>query len=100
MTRPSFTSQISLGNVLQIIGMLAVVIAAFITLRADSQQQRKILEDHEGRLRLVENSATRQDEKLETVARDVSDIKIEQRATNALLRQLISNTTGQRPSLP
>jgi hypothetical protein len=89
-----------LGNLLQILSMVVIGAGAYFMLQASSDQHRKMLDDHEVRIRAVESSTTRQDEKLETVARDVSDIKIEQRATNALLRQLITNTTGQFPNQP
>lgn len=84
-TRPRFTDQISLGNVIQIGVILAAAVAAFVTFKSETEQnarewreaatERSIIEreaaEERGkfdvRLRTLENQQARADERFSSI---------------------------------
>lgn len=96
MTKPQITSQISLGNIIQIALILLGAAGAYWTIehrtettRLGMEKNAEVLVQYELRLRTLENKDAADSEQLRTLHRDITELKQGQRETNALLRQLI-----------
>jgi uncharacterized coiled-coil protein SlyX len=96
MTKPQITSQISLGNIIQIALILAGLTGAWFTMghrteatAAGMAKNAADLVQIEVRVRALETRAAADTEQLRTLQRDISELKQGQRETNGLLRQLL-----------
>lgn len=74
MTKPSFTSQISLGNIIQIGIIIAGLAAGYATFDARSEANNKAIVDiitdidgFENRIRSLEQGAARSDERMSSI---------------------------------
>lgn len=96
MTKPTVTSQISLGNIIQIGVLLVGLVAGWFTMRnevdaalnASGNNSAEISEMSE-RIRALETRSARDSEQLNTLRRDIGELKTGQREINGLLRQLL-----------
>lgn len=74
MTRPTFTSSISLGNVLTIAALLVAGVAAFVRVEGQTQQNARAITEieasiatHADRLRTAELESARSEERLSSI---------------------------------
>lgn len=74
MTRPTFTSSISLGNVLTIAALLIAGVAAFVRVEGQTQENARAIEmvraevsQHDDRIRSAELNAARSEERLTSI---------------------------------
>lgn len=74
MTRPTFTSSISLGNVLTIAALLVAGVAAFVRVEGQTQENARVIADmqsevakHDDRIRAAELNAARGEERLASI---------------------------------
>lgn len=95
MTAPRFENVLSIGNILQIIVILVAMAIAWGDAKSDidalKASQAALAEastQREIRLRSMEISASRADERIENVLRSMDELKAAQRETNNLLREL------------
>ena len=74
MTRPTFTSSISLGNVLTIAALLVAGVAAFVRVEGQTQENARAIlavqsevAKHDDRIRAAELGAARGEERLASI---------------------------------
>jgi hypothetical protein len=96
MTKPTLNSQISLGNVIQLVVLLVTILAGWFTIDQQSKSAAEAASENkdglvkiEVRLRLLENKDAKDSEQLRTLQRDIAELKSGQKETNGLLRQLL-----------
>lgn len=96
MTKPTLNSQISLGNVIQLVVLLVTILAGWFTIDQQSKSAAEAASENkdglvkiEVRLRLLENKDAKDSEQLRTLQRDIAELKNGQKETNGLLRQLL-----------
>lgn len=89
MSPPKFTSQISLGNIIQ--GALLIVgcASAFAVLQAKSGENERRIIEIERRVVNVEQSAVSLAVATATITANIEEIKRQQRENNELLRELL-----------
>jgi hypothetical protein len=95
MTAPRFENVLSIGNIIQIIVILVAMVIAWGDARneidvlksaqAESLNHRAQLD---ARLRAMEMSSARSDERIDNLLRSMEEVKLAQRETNALLRRI------------
>lgn len=73
---PKIENRITLGNIISVITMLIAVLAAFITMQNQTSAHGKTLDDHEQRVRVLENTLTgslaRIDARLSQIEKELS----------------------------
>ena len=101
MTAPKFTDNISLGNIIQVAVLLVAVSASFLFVQfqsaATAEEAKKVVVEMnklELRVRSLEVHEATGTERLQSVQRDVREIKQGLNENNSILRQLLRQNTG------
>ena len=94
MTSPKFSSQISLGNIIQVAILLVALAGGWALTQSSVAGNTDRLTDHETRLRTLEQASSTMGADFRAMREALNDIKTQQQDNNRLLRQLLSQTSG------
>ena len=96
MTKTTFENKVTMGNVIQLVVMMAIVIGGYTELRTRQGQQAEAIAavgaqvtSNEGRIRAVEQSSAVTTTRYESLAQTMGEVKAELRQTNELLRRVL-----------
>ena len=96
MAKPTISSQISLGAIIQIFVLVVTAFGFWFALKHQTETAASVAGSNtaqitllETRVRVLETTSARDSEQLRTLQRDISEIKDGQREINRLLRQLM-----------
>ena len=104
MTKPTFTTNISAGNIIQILVLIVSLTAGWFAMKNETSAaiskavaNAAELSDIDARVRVLERSDAQDSEQLRTFRRDIEEIKQGQRDMNNLLRQLLQRAPSSNP---